>query len=125
MTPRQSGEVCVLATSSLFLRSATPNMAAGWADGWVAERTFAWLNQFRRPRFRYEKRGGHSRGILVLGVRSDLLALSASRFGGEVKVSFACNALTRRSLAPSMVASGQTFPSDRPNHLALPRRREA
>ena len=49
---------------------------------WVAERTFAWLNQFRRPRFRYEKRGGHSRGILVLGVRSDLLALSASRFGG-------------------------------------------
>ncbi len=58
------------------------------------------------------KAGGYSRGILVLGVRSDLLALSASRFGGELKVSFACNALTRRSLAPSMVAS-----TDRPSHV--------
>jgi hypothetical protein len=51
------------------------------------------------------KTGGHSRGILVLGVRSDLLALSASRFGGGLKVSFARNALTCRRLAPSMVAS--------------------
>ena len=58
------------------------------------------------------KAGGHSRGILVLGVRSDLLALSASRLGGGLKFSFARNALTRRS--PSMVAS-----SDRPHHLAL------
>ncbi len=48
----------------------------------------------------------------MLGVRSDLLALSASRFGGELKVSFACNALTRRSLAPSMVAS-----TDRPSQV--------
>jgi hypothetical protein len=42
------------------------------------------------------KAGGHSRGILVLGVRSDLLALSASRFRGGLKVSFARNALARR-----------------------------
>jgi hypothetical protein len=47
------------------------------------------------------KTGGHSRGILVLGVRSDLLALSASRFGGGLKVSCARNALTCRRLAPS------------------------
>jgi hypothetical protein len=32
-TPRQSGEVCVPATSSLFWRSATPNMAADSGDG--------------------------------------------------------------------------------------------
>ena len=38
-------------------------------------------------------------------MRSDLLALSASRLGGGLKVRFAHNALTRRRLAPSMVAS--------------------
>ena len=30
---RRSGNVCVAGTSSLFLRSATPNMVAGWGDG--------------------------------------------------------------------------------------------
>ena len=45
------------------------------------------------------KAGGHSRGVLVLGVRSDLLALPASRLGGRLKFSFARNALTRLSLA--------------------------
>jgi transposase len=54
---------------------------------WVVERTFAWLNQFRRLRVRYEKRaGGHSRGIPVLGVCFDLLALPASRLGGGLKL---------------------------------------
>src|ERR1700730_13378019 len=55
MTLRQPAKVCVPATSSLFLQSATPNMAARrgrWR--WVVERTFAWLNQFRRMRVRYE-----------------------------------------------------------------------
>lgn len=32
-TQRRSGKVCVADTSFLFLRSATPKMAAGWADG--------------------------------------------------------------------------------------------
>ena len=50
--------------------------------GRVVERTFAWLNQFRRLRVR-----GYSRGILVLGVRSDLLELPASRLGGGLKLS--------------------------------------
>jgi hypothetical protein len=37
---------------------------------------------------------------------NDLLALPASRLGGGLKVSFARNALTRRTLAPNMVARG-------------------
>ncbi len=53
---------------------------------WVVERTFAWLNQFQRTAGALRKAGGHSRGILVLGVCSDLLALPASRLGGGVKL---------------------------------------
>jgi len=45
------------------------------------------------------KASGHSRGILVLGVCSDLLALPASRLGGRLKLSFARNVWTCRSLA--------------------------
>jgi hypothetical protein len=62
------------------------------------------------------KAGGHSRGISISGMRSDLLALPASRLGGGLKVSFARNALTCLNLAPSMVAQsvlqliGQTTP---------------
>jgi hypothetical protein len=33
MTLMQSGRVCVTEASSLFLRSATPSMAADWGDG--------------------------------------------------------------------------------------------
>ena len=33
MTWKQSGKVCVTEASSLFLRNATPNTAAGWVDG--------------------------------------------------------------------------------------------
>jgi len=68
MTRSQSGKVCVTDASSLFLRSATPNMAAGvgrWR--WVVERTFAWLNQFRRLRVRYEKRAHIHEAFLSLG----------------------------------------------------------
>jgi transposase len=58
---------------------------------WVVERTFAWLNQLRRLRVRYE-RPADSRGISLLGVCFDLLALPASRLGGRLKVSFARSA---------------------------------
>jgi transposase len=34
---------------------------------WVVERTFAWLNQFRRLRVRYEKRADIHEALLVLG----------------------------------------------------------
>jgi len=33
MTRTRSGKVCVAETSSLFLPSATPTMAAGWGSG--------------------------------------------------------------------------------------------
>jgi transposase len=34
---------------------------------WVVERTFAWLNQFRRLRVRYEKRADIHAAFLSLG----------------------------------------------------------
>lgn len=34
---------------------------------WVVERTFAWLNQIRRLRVRYEKRADIHEGLLLLG----------------------------------------------------------
>jgi transposase len=34
---------------------------------WVVERTFAWLNQFRRLRVRYEKRADIHLAFLTLG----------------------------------------------------------
>ena len=43
---------------------------------WVVERTFAWLNQFRRLRLRYDKRAD-IRGVPLAGLRADLLAVSA------------------------------------------------
>ena len=67
MTRRQSGEVCGPAVSCLGSPSATPNMGSGlgrWR--WVVERTFAWLNQFRRLRVRYEKRADMHEALLAL-----------------------------------------------------------
>jgi hypothetical protein len=104
MTRSQSGKVCVTDVSSLFLRSATPSMAAGlgrWR--WVVERTFAWLNQFRRLHVRYEKRADIHEAFLSLGcavicwrfLRVDWVA----GWGLRVEVIFARNALTCLSLA--------------------------
>jgi transposase len=57
----------VPATSCLGSLSATPNMAADWGGWrWVVERTFAWLNQFRRLRVRYEKRADIHEAFLSL-----------------------------------------------------------
>jgi hypothetical protein len=49
-------------------------------------------------REKVEKRADIHEAFLSLGVRSDLLALSASRLGGGLKVTFARNALTCRNL---------------------------
>jgi hypothetical protein len=62
---------------------------------WVVERTFAWLNQFRRLRVRYEKRADIHEAFLSR-MRSDLLALPAFRLGGGVKIGFA-----RKDIDPS------------------------
>jgi transposase len=50
----------------------------GWR--WVVERTFAWLNQFRRLRVRYDKRADIHR-VPVARMRADLLARSAEDLG--------------------------------------------
>jgi transposase len=44
---------------------------------WVVERTFAWLNQFRRLRVRYEKRADIHEAFLSLGCALILLAFAA------------------------------------------------
>jgi transposase len=38
-----------------------------WRHRWVVERTFAWLNQFRRLRVRYDKRSDIHEAFLSLG----------------------------------------------------------
>jgi Transposase DDE domain len=81
MTRRQSGKVYVAAASWLGSPSVIPNMAADGRWRWVVERTFAWLNQFRRLRVRYEKRADIHEAFLSLACA--LLCW---------------NALTRRSL---------------------------
>jgi hypothetical protein len=43
----------------------------------VVERTFAWLNQFRRLRVRYDKRADSPGGVPFARVRADLLAVAA------------------------------------------------
>ena len=46
---------------------AIRNMVAGWGRWrWVVERTFAWLNQFRRLRLGYEKRPDMHLAFLTL-----------------------------------------------------------
>ena len=45
---------------------------------WVVERTFAWLNQFRRLRVRYEKARGYTYRISVARVHTDLLEKTAA-----------------------------------------------
>jgi transposase len=44
---------------------------------WVVERTFAWLNQFRRLRAPLRQAGRHPRGVPLARLRVDLLALTA------------------------------------------------
>jgi hypothetical protein len=46
-------------------RSAHGSGLGRWR--WVAERTFAWLNQFRRLRVRYDKRADIHEAFLSLG----------------------------------------------------------
>src|ERR1700680_2863448 len=120
MTLRRSGKVCVTDASSLFCEAQhrawqrTGAMALGGrTDLRLAESVQAAAGSIR-------KAGGHSRGILVLGVRSDMLALPASRLGGGLKLSFARNTLTCPRVAPTIARL-----HDRPDHLALPHRGEA
>jgi transposase len=68
MTLSQSGKLCVTDASSLSSAKRNPEHGSGlrrWR--WVVERTFAWLNQFRRLPVRYEKRADIHEAFLFLG----------------------------------------------------------
>jgi transposase len=68
MTLSQAAEVCVRGASSLFLPKRNTEHGSGvgrWR--WVVERTFAWMNPFRRLRVRYEKRADIHEAFLSLG----------------------------------------------------------
>src|SRR5215813_13568187 len=67
--------------------------------------------------------GGHSRSISILGMRSNLLVLPASRLVWRVELNFARNALTCRNLDGR--AQSKIFLIDRPDHLASPYSRKA
>jgi len=67
MTQRQSDKVC--APDIFWALLAKRNTEHGSGLGrwrWVVERTFAWLNQFRRLRMRYEKRADIHEAFLSL-----------------------------------------------------------
>jgi transposase len=68
MTPQGFGKVSGRVTSWpwLAMRRTTHGSGLGrWR--WVVERTFAWLNQFRRLRVRYDKRADIHEAFLSLG----------------------------------------------------------
>ena len=59
--------LCAAAKSCLGSQCAIRSMVAGWGDcAGLWERTFAWLNQFRRLRVRYEKRPDMHLAFLTL-----------------------------------------------------------
>lgn len=65
-TRSASAMPCVSATSCPCSQCAIPDI--GWLGRWrwVVERTFAWLNQFRRIRVRYERRADIHEAFLSL-----------------------------------------------------------
>ena len=90
MTLSQSAKVCVHAALCLGSQSATPNMDSGLGRRrWVVERTFAWLNQFRRLRVRYEKRADIHEAFLSLGCALICWRFLRVELGGRLKLSFA------------------------------------
>ena len=56
-----------LATSTLAGQARTEHGSGLGRWRWVVERTFAWLNQFRRLRVRYDKRADIHEAFLSLG----------------------------------------------------------
>jgi transposase len=65
-TQRKSAVFCVRVTSRLLAMRNTENGSGLGRWRWVIERTFAWLNQFRRLRLRYEKRADMHKALLSL-----------------------------------------------------------
>ncbi len=68
MIRRRSGTACGSVTFCRCWRCAARRTAVAWGGGgWVVERTFAWFNQFRRLRVRYDKRADIHEAFLSLG----------------------------------------------------------
>ena len=65
----------------------------------VVERTFAWLNQFRRLRVRYEKQTAIHEAFLSLGCALICWRFLRADWVAGLRLSFACNILTSLSLA--------------------------
>jgi transposase len=66
---------------------------------WVVERTFAWLNQFRRLRVRYEKRADIHEAFLSVGCALICWRFLQADWVAALRSSFACNVLTGLSFA--------------------------
>jgi Transposase DDE domain len=67
-TRRRFGVGCGRGISSRGSPCVALRTGVGWARWrWVVERTFAWLNQFRRLRVRYDKRADIHEAFLSLG----------------------------------------------------------
>jgi hypothetical protein len=65
--PSAFAVLCAAAKSCLGSQCAIRSMVAGWGDcAGLWERRFAWLNQFRRLRVRYEKRPDMHLAFLTL-----------------------------------------------------------
>ena len=69
MTRRPSGTACARHILPLLAMRRTKNGSSLGRWRWVVERTFAWLNQFRRLRVRYDKRADSTRPFSLSAVR--------------------------------------------------------
>ncbi len=68
---------------------------------WVVERTFAWLNQFRRLRVRYERRADIHEAFLTLGCALICWRFLRVDWVGGVKTNSSRNTLTRPRVRPA------------------------
>jgi hypothetical protein len=84
---------------------------------WVVERTFAWLNQFRRLRVRYDKRADIPRSVPLARLCADLLAVVAQDV--ENRLSRSAFSSSHRQVAVWGVVSAAAlgFPEPEPKSI--------
>jgi hypothetical protein len=87
---------------------------------WVVERTFAWLNQFRRLRVRYEKRADIHEAFLALACASSAGTLSKGMAQGQWVGSELEVADRRAEVIQSISALGHDFVHSTGQLLFLP-----
>ena len=69
---------------------------------WVAERTLAWLNRYRRLKVRYESAGRRAPGFPKLGLRVGLLELRPTGVLVTLRVRGRWGAMAQRPQLPSL-----------------------